>query len=67
MDGGNSFWRDSMRREERLWEEGIYFLDTGASGGPPGAREGAAFVMAGRDEGFETAEPILVYITNNLY
>lgn len=59
MDGGNSFWRDSMRREERLWEEGIYFLDAGTSGGPPGAREGAAFMVGGRDEGFETAEPIL--------
>ncbi|MFC4989249.1 NADP-dependent phosphogluconate dehydrogenase [Saliphagus infecundisoli] len=59
MDGGNSFWRDSMRREERLWEEGIYFLDTGTSGGPPGARDGAAFMVGGRNDGFETAEPIL--------
>ncbi len=59
MDGGNSFWRDSMRREERVWEDGIYYLDTGTSGGPPGARDGACFMVGGREEGFEIAEPIL--------
>lgn len=59
MDGGNSFWRDSMRREERVWEDGIYYLDTGTSGGPPGARHGACFMVGGREEGFEIAEPIL--------
>lgn len=59
MDGGNSFWRDSMRRAERLHEEGLYFLDAGTSGGLPGAREGACFMVGGREEGFEVAEPIL--------
>ncbi len=59
MDGGNSFWRDSMRREERVWEDGIYYLDTGTSGGPPGARDGACFMVGGREEGFEIVEPIL--------
>ena len=59
MDGGNSFWRDSMRREQRVWEDGIYFLDTGTSGGPPGARTGACFMVGGRKEGYDIAEPIL--------
>lgn len=59
MDGGNSFWRDSMRREQRVWEDGIYFLDTGTSGGPPGARTAACFMVGGRKEGFDIAEPIL--------
>ncbi|EMA55539.1 MULTISPECIES: NADP-dependent phosphogluconate dehydrogenase [Halococcus] len=59
MDGGNSFWRDSMRREERAWEEGVYYLDTGTSGGPPRASEGACFMVGGKEEGFEIAEPYL--------
>ena len=59
MDGGNSFWRDSMRRAERAWEEGIYYLDCGSSGGPFRAKEGACFMVGGREEGFEIAEPLL--------
>ena len=59
MDGGNSFWRDSMRREERAWDEGVYYLDTGTSGGPPRASEGACFMVGGKEEGFEIAEPYL--------
>jgi 6-phosphogluconate dehydrogenase len=59
MDGGNSFWRDSIRREERAWEEGIYYLDCGSSGGPFRAKEGACFMVGGKEEGFETAEPLL--------
>ena len=59
MDGGNSFWRDSMRREERAFEEGVYYLDTGTSGGPPRASEGACFMVGGKEEGFAIAEPYL--------
>ena len=59
MDGGNSFWRDSMRREQRMWEDGIYFLDTGTSGGPPGARTAACFMVGGREEGFKIVESVL--------
>ena len=59
MDGGNSFWRDSMRRAERVWDEGIYYLDCGSSGGPFRAKEGACFMVGGREEGFEIAQPLL--------
>lgn len=59
MDGGNSFWRDSMRRAERVEDEEIYYLDVGTSGGLPGARNGACFMVGGPEEGFEIAEPIL--------
>lgn len=59
MDGGNSFWRDSIRREERLWDDGIYFLDCGSSGGPFRAKEGVCFMVGGKEEGFEIAEPVL--------
>ena len=59
MEGGNSFWRDSIRRERRCREAGVLFLDTGVSGGPGGAREGACFMVGGPEEGFEIVEPIL--------
>lgn len=59
MDGGNSFWRDSMQRAERMDDQGIYFLDTGTSGGLPGARNGACFMVGGDEEAFEQAKPIL--------
>lgn len=59
MDGGNSFWRDSMRRAERLRDDGIHFLDVGTSGGLPGARHGACFMVGGHDKGFDIAEPVL--------
>ena len=41
MDGGNSYWGDSIRRARRLRAAGIHFLDVGTSGGIEGARHGA--------------------------
>ena len=59
MDGGNSFYPDSIEREGRLWARGIYFLDCGTSGGLEGARHGACFMVGGRSEGVKIAEPLL--------
>lgn len=59
MDGGNSFFRDSMKREKELSKKGIYFLDCGTSGGLEGARNGACFMVGGKEEGFKIAEPVL--------
>jgi 6-phosphogluconate dehydrogenase len=59
MDGGNSFYLDSIEREKRLGEKGIYFLDCGTSGGLEGARHGACFMVGGRSEGIRIAEPVL--------
>lgn len=60
MDGGNSFYLDSIDREKRLWDKGIYFLDCGTSGGVEGARHGACFMVGGREGGIKIAEPILM-------
>src|ERR1051325_3825392 len=60
MDGGNSFYLDSIRREKQLFAKGIYFLDCGTSGGLEAARNGACFMVGGRDEGIKLAEPILM-------
>ena len=59
MDGGNSFFRDSVRREKELCEKEILFLDCGTSGGIKGARKDACFMVGGKREGFSIAEPIL--------
>jgi 6-phosphogluconate dehydrogenase len=59
MDGGNSFYLDSIEREKRMSDKDIYFLDCGTSGGLEGARYGACFMVGGRDEGVRMAEPIL--------
>jgi len=59
MDGGNSFYLDSIEREGRLWARGVYFLDCGTSGGLEGARHGACFMVGGRSEGVKIAEPLL--------
>ncbi len=49
IDGGNSFYKDSIRRSRQLAKKGINFLDAGISGGPAGARNGAS-IMVGGDE-----------------
>ncbi len=59
MDGGNSFYQDSIDREKRVYEKGIYFLDAGTSGGITGARHGACFMVGGKEEGVKIVEPIL--------
>ncbi len=59
MDGGNSFYLDSIRRERELRKDGIYFLDCGTSGGVSGARNGACFMVGGDKRGFDIAEPVL--------
>lgn len=49
MDGGNSYWGDSIRRYKWMKERRLQFIDLGTSGGLSGARDGACF-MAGGDE-----------------
>src|SRR5919204_4522839 len=60
MDGGNSFYLDSIERERRISVKGIHFLDCGTSGGLEGARYGACFMVGGKEEGIKIAEPILI-------
>jgi 6-phosphogluconate dehydrogenase len=64
-DGGNSFYLDSIKREQSLHEPGIYFLDCGNSGGLEGARHGTCFMVGGRTEGVKISEPILKTLAIN--
>lgn len=53
MDGGNSFYKDTIRREELLKEQGIYYLGVGISGGEEGAKKGPSIMPGGSVEAYE--------------
>src|SRR5262245_21671088 len=59
VDGGNSYWGDSIRRHARLKPAGIHFVDLGTSGGPSGALNGACFMAGGERDAVVILEPIL--------
>jgi 6-phosphogluconate dehydrogenase len=59
VDGGNSYWGDSIRRHGRLRERGIHFVDVGTSGGLEGARHGACFMAGGERPAVARLEPLL--------
>jgi len=56
IDGGNSNYKDTMRRGKMFEEKGIHFVDAGVSGGPRGAREGACIMYGGEKEVVEKLE-----------
>ncbi len=58
IDGGNSFYKHSIRRAEGLARKGIAFLDCGTSGGPAGARNGACLMIGGEKEIFRKYEQL---------
>ena len=58
IDGGNSNYKESVRRAQDLLEKGIYFFDVGTSGGMEGARNGACTMIGGDAEVFRTIEPV---------
>lgn len=58
IDGGNSYYKDSIRRHAILKDRGIDFLDAGTSGGMEGARYGACTMIGGDEEVFKFVEPI---------
>lgn len=58
VDGGNSYYRDSMRRAALLAEKEIRFLDVGTSGGIWGLKEGYSLMVGGEQEAFQRLEPV---------
>ena len=58
VDGGNSNYRDSVRRGAALAERGIGFLDCGTSGGVWGLKEGYSLMIGGSDEAVAQLRPI---------
>jgi 6-phosphogluconate dehydrogenase len=58
IDGGNSYYKDSIRRAEKLKQQGIYFVDAGTSGGIWGLRVGYCMMLGGEKEIVERLDPI---------
>ena len=59
IDGGNSHYKDSMRRAKELDARGVRFLDIGTSGGIWGLEVGFCLMVGGPRDAFEAVEPIL--------
>ncbi len=58
IDGGNSYYKDSVQRASLLVKSGINFLDTGISGGIWGLKEGYCTMVGGEEKIFKYCEPI---------
>ncbi len=62
IDGGNSFFQDTIRRNRMLAEKGILYIGTGVSGGEEGALHGPSIMPGGQPEAYALVEPILTKI-----
>ncbi len=58
IDGGNSYYKDSMRRHKEVVAKGLAFVDVGTSGGVWGLKEGYSMMIGGEKEPVEYLRPI---------
>lgn len=63
IDGGNSFFKDTIRRARELEQKGILYLGIGISGGEEGALKGPSIMPGGNKEAWEQVKDILVDIS----
>jgi len=59
IDGGNTYYKDTIRRNRELSEQGFNFIGTGVSGGEEGALKGPSIMPGGQREAYELVAPIL--------
>ena len=62
IDGGNTFFKDTIRRSKELSEHGLNFIGTGVSGGEEGALRGPSIMPGGQKDAYELVAPILEQI-----
>ena len=62
IDGGNSHFEDTRRRESALRAKGLHFIGTGVSGGEEGALNGPSLMPGGSAESYQALEPIFTAI-----
>jgi 6-phosphogluconate dehydrogenase len=62
IDGGNSWFEDTVRREQAMAARGLRFLGTGVSGGEEGALNGPSVMPGGTAEAYGLVEPLLTRI-----
>lgn len=60
IDGGNSFYHDSERREKALTAKGFQYLGMGVSGGEEGALWGPSMMPGGSEDAFNALKPLLI-------
>ena len=58
IDGGNTWYKDDVRRAESLAEKGIRFVDVGVSGGIWGLKAGYCLMIGGTREDYRAMEPV---------
>ena len=58
IDGGNSFYKDDVRRAKELSERGVVYLDVGTSGGVWGRERGYCLMIGGEDEAVRRLDPV---------
>jgi len=63
IDGGNSYFKDTIRRAKKLEEKGIYFMGVGVSGGEEGALKGPSIMPGGSKEAWQEVSQILIDIS----
>jgi 6-phosphogluconate dehydrogenase len=63
IDGGNSFYKDTNRRNAELAEKGLLFIGAGVSGGEEGALTGPAIMPSGQKEAYAAVGPLLTAIS----
>lgn len=63
IDGGNTLFEDTIRRNKKLDETGIHFIGTGVSGGEEGALNGPSMMPGGQKEAYELVAPIFEAIS----
>ncbi|PMC37974.1 phosphogluconate dehydrogenase (NADP(+)-dependent, decarboxylating) [Bacillus sp. UMB0899] len=63
IDGGNTFFQDTIRRNKELESTGIHFIGTGVSGGEEGALKGPSIMPGGQKEAYKLVEPIFKAIS----
>lgn len=63
IDGGNTFFQDTIRRSKELADSGINFIGTGVSGGEEGALKGPSIMPGGQKEAYDLVAPILEQIS----
>ncbi len=59
IEGGNSWFEDTQRREDRMTAKGFHFFGVGVSGGEDGARHGPSLMPGGKAEAYPRIQPIL--------
>jgi 6-phosphogluconate dehydrogenase len=59
IDGGNSFFKDDVRRSKDVGKKGIHYVDAGTSGGVWGVERGYCLMVGGPTEAVQRVEPVL--------